>query len=148
MITGANGCLVMLSLLACLLSSAQKKDSLKFTCLLQDAVEAAPAKAGIELGAKELKLVLSSQTDTLVKACADVVISTVQRDEYGRFELVFHHKHYWFWLSGLSSAVVRRDQKLKTGEVLGHVKRGEKIELLLYDFETPLDPKKYMKCGR
>lgn len=128
---------------------AQKKESLSLSCLLNDAIEPAPEKQGLDFGAKELKIVLSSATDTLVKACADVVISTIQRDaDDGSWEIVFYHKDYWFWLSGLTKVVVRKDQKLRTGDVMGHLDNGKKIELLLYDFETPIDPKKYMKCGR
>ncbi len=128
---------------------AQKKDSLRLTCLLNDAKERAPEKQGVDFGVKELKIVLSSATDTLVKACTDVVISTIQRDaDDGSWEIVFYHKDYWFWLSGLTKVVVRKDQKLKTGDILGHLETGKKIELLLYDFETPIDPKKYMKCGK
>jgi hypothetical protein len=51
-------------------------------------------------------------------------------------------------LSGLSKPVVKKNQKIKMGEPIGYLHPGEKIELLLYDFETPLDPKKYMKCGK
>ncbi len=127
---------------------AQKKDSLRLICLLDNAIEAPPEKPGINMGPKEMKIVLSSATDTLVKACADAVISVVQKDEEGKTEIVFYYKNYWFWLSGLSKAVVRKDQKVKAGEVIGHLQPGEKIELLLYDFETPMDPKKYMKCGK
>lgn len=126
---------------------AQKKDTLHLKCFLDNSIVAPDEKPGINVGATELKIVLSSATDTLVKACTDAVISVVQRDEEGKMEIVFSHKDYWFWLSGLSKAVVRKDQKVKTGEVIGHLKPGDKIELLLYDFETPIDPKKYMKCG-
>jgi len=128
---------------------AQKKDSLRLTCLLNDAGEPAPEKQGLDFGTKELKIVLTSPTDTLVKACTDAVISTIQKDaEDGTWEIVFYHKDYWFWLSGLTSVVVRKDQKVKSGDILGHLETGRKIELLLYDFETPIDPKKYMKCGK
>jgi hypothetical protein len=128
---------------------AQKKDTLRLTCLLNDVTEQPPEKKGVDLGVKELKIVLSSSTDTLVKACTDAVISTIQKDaDDGTWEIVFHHKNYWFWLSGLSQVVVRKDQKVKTGDILGYLDTGKKIELLLYDFETPVDPKKYMNCGK
>ena len=125
---------------------SQKKDTLRLACLLNNATEYAPEKQAINLGQTELKIILSSSTDTLVKACADVVISTIQQDEEGKWEIVFNHKNYWFWLSGLSKVVVRKDQKVKTGDALGYLIPGRKIELLLYDFETPVDPKKYMNC--
>lgn len=128
---------------------AQKKDSLRLTCLLNDATEPLPEKLGVDYGAKELKIVLASSTDTLVKACTDAVISTIQKDaDDGTWEIVFYHKDYWFWLSGLTKVIVRKDQKVKTGDTLGYLDTGKKIELLLYDFETPVDPKKYMKCGK
>jgi hypothetical protein len=128
---------------------AQKKDTLRLTCLLNDAIEPPVEKQGVDFGKKELKIVLASATDTLVKACADAVISTIQRDaDDGTWEIVFYHKNYWFWLSGLSKVVVRKDQKVKAGDTLGHLDTGKKIELLLYDFETPIDPKKYMNCGK
>ena len=124
--------------------AAQKKDSLRLSCLLENASEHYEKPSS---GTKELKIILSSLTDTLVKAPANVVVSTLQRDEDGTWSVVFYHKDYWFWLSGLSKPAVRKDQKLKTGEMIGILPAGKKIELLLYDFETPVDPKKYMNCG-
>jgi len=117
--------------------------------LLNDAIEPVTEKPAVNLGSKELKLVLASATDTLVKSCADAVISTIQQDpDDGTWEILFQQKNYWFWLSGLTKVVVRKNQKIKTGDVLGHLEPGKKIELLLYDFETPIDPKKYMNCWK
>ncbi len=127
---------------------AQQKDSLRLICLLDNATEHAEEKHVINLGQKDLKIILSSPTDTLVKACTDAVINAVQRDEEGNWDVVFNHKNYWFWLSGISKPAVRKDQKVKTGDTIGYLTPGQKIELLLYDFETPLDPKKYMSCGK
>jgi len=127
---------------------AQKKDSLKLACLLDNAIVSAPEKPGVNTGPVQLKIVLSSATDTLVKACTDARVSNVERDEEGKWEVVFFQKDYWFWLSGLSKPIVKKNQKIKTGETIGYLQPGDKIELLLYDFETPLDPKKYMNCGK
>jgi hypothetical protein len=126
---------------------AQKKDTLHLNCLLDNATEH-QEKQALNMGQKELKIILSSATDTLVKACTDAIISTIQRDEEGKWEIVFYRKDYWFWLSGLSKVTVRKDQKIKAGDTIGHLATGQQIELLLYDFETPLDPKKYMNCGK
>lgn len=126
---------------------AQKKDTLRLTCLLNNATEH-QEKQAVKMGPKELKLILSSTTDTLVKACADAVISTIQRDEEGKWDIVFNQKDYWFWLTGVSKVTVKKDQRIKAGDTIGIIQPGEKIELLLYDFETPLDPKKYMNCGK
>jgi hypothetical protein len=138
----------MILLLSPISLLAQTKDSLKLACLLDNAIESAPEKPGTNKGPVELKIVLSSATDTVVKACTDARVSNVERDEEGKWEVVFFQKNYFFWLSGLSKPVVKKNQKIKMGEAIGYLQPGEKIELLLYDFETPLDPKKYMKCGK
>ncbi|MFC0772739.1 M23 family metallopeptidase [Terrimonas alba] len=128
--------------------TAQKKDLPQLSCFLTDPVQHAPEKAAINVGQPEPKIILSSTTDTLVKACIDATISNVQKDEEGKWEIVFYHKDYWFWLSGVSKPSVRKDQKVKTGDAIGILQPGQKLELLLYDFETPIDPKKYMHCGK
>ena len=125
---------------------AQKKDTLQLACLLDHAIQAPPEKASVNSGPVELKIVLSSASDTLVKACTDARVSSVQKGDDGKWEVVFFHKDYWFWLSGLTKAYVTKNQKIKTGQALGYLEPGEKIELLLYDFETPIDPRKYMNC--
>ena len=127
---------------------AQKKDLPQLLCFLNNSVQHTPEKAAVNLGPAEPKIILSSATDTLVKACIDATISNVQKDEEGKWEIVFYHKDYWFWLSGITKPSVRKDQKVKTGDAIGIQQPGQKLELLLYDFETPMDPKKYMHCGK
>jgi len=125
---------------------AQKKDTLRLACLLDHAIEDPQEKPAVNSGPVELKIVLSSPTDTVVKACTDARVSTVQKGDDGKWEVVFFQKDYWFWLSGLTKAYVTKNQKVKTGQALGYLEPGDKIELLLYDFETPIDPRKYMNC--
>jgi hypothetical protein len=125
---------------------AQEKDTLRLACLLDHAIEDPQEKPTANSGPVELKIVLSSSTDTLVKACTDARVSSVQKGDDGKWEVVFFQKDYWFWLSGLTKAYVTKNQKVKTGQALGYLEPGDKIELLLYDFETPLDPRKYMNC--
>jgi len=125
---------------------AQKKDTLRLACLLDHAIEDPQEKPSVNGAPVELKIVLSSPTDTLVKACTDARVSSVQKDDDGKWEVVFFQKDYWFWLSGLTKAYVTKNQKVKTGQPLGYLEPGDKIELLLYDFETPMDPRKYMNC--
>lgn len=142
---------VMVSLLIPSISSAQKgrrqpKDSLSLSCILYKATDVTPREKRAD-GQKELKLVLSSNTDTVVKASMDAVISKVQRDQEGKWEIVFYHQDYWFWISGISTVAVKPNQRVKSGQALGYNKPGEPVELLIYDFETPVDPKKYLRCN-
>ena len=104
---------------------AQKKDSLRLTCLLNNATEH-QEKQAVNMGTKELKIILSSTTDTLVKACADAVISTIQKDEEGKWDIVFNQKDYWFWLTGVSKVTVKKDQRIKAGDTIGIIQPGEK----------------------
>ncbi len=123
----------------------QLKDSLSISCILLKAKDITPQKR--EDGMDELKLVLSSSTDTTVRAGMDAVISKVQRTQEGKWEVVYYHQDYWFWMSGISKVTVRPNQKVKAGDTIGINEPGEPVELLVYDFETPVDPKKYLKCG-
>lgn len=134
------------------LSSAQKgrrqaKDSLALTCILYKAKDITP-KADRADGTKELNLVLSSDTDTAIKAGMDAVISKVQRDQEGKWEVVYYHQDYWFWMSGIEKVAVKPNQKVKAGDAIGYNEPGQPVELLIYDFETPVDPKKYLKCDQ
>lgn len=99
------------------------------------------------MGAEQPKLFLVSATDTTVKACINGTVTNVMRDEAGNFEVMFHNKDHYFWYSGLTKAIVRKGQKIQAGEAIGALKTGAKLELMLYDFETPVDPSKYVNCG-
>ena len=125
---------------------AQVKDSLILSCIFLQAKDITPKESRAD-GQKELKLVLASNSDTVVKACMDGVISKVQRDQDGKWEVVFYHQDYWFWLTGITTVAVKPNQKVKAGQAIGYNETGEPVELLVYDFETPVDPKKYMRCA-
>jgi hypothetical protein len=126
---------------------AQKKDTLKLSCPLYDAVEPPPEKQPYSLGIPDIKIILTSATDTTVKAVIAGTITNVMRDEEGKWQIIFYNKDYYFWYSGISRSAVRKGQKLQNGEAIGYIQPGQKIELKVYDFETPLDPKKYLDCG-
>ena len=128
--------------------STKDKDSVILGCLLYNAKEPPAEKPAIDLGTTELKLVLTSNTDTVVKAPIDAVVSTVQREADGTWEVVFYHQDYWFWLSGLTTTNTRPKANLKPGQPIGTLAPGRKLELLMFDFETPVDPKNYMRCNQ
>jgi hypothetical protein len=125
---------------------AQKKDTLKLICPLNEAIEPPVEKQPYSLGVAELKIVLKSATDTAVKACINGTITNVMKDDDGTWIVMFNHKDYYFLYSGITRTSARKGQRLQTGDMIGYLKPGDKIEFQLYDFETPLDPKKYMVC--
>jgi len=127
---------------------AQKKDSLKLTCPLNEAVVPPAEKQAYSLGAEQPKIILMSATDTTVKACMSGTVTTIMRDEDGKWEIMFNNKDYYFDCSGITKVKVVKGQKLQAGDAIGIIKPGDKIELMVYDFETPLDPKRYLNCWK
>ena len=117
-----------------------------FTCPLMQAVRHTDSAALRYEGSEERKLIISSPTDSLVKACADAVISTVQREADGTYGIVYSYEDFWFWVSGVQQPMVRAQQRVKQGQPIGRLLPGAKLEILLFDFETPVDPAEYLRC--
>lgn len=129
-------------------SIAQKKTTavapLRLLCPLNEASEVFE-KQPYSLG-KELKIILSSLSDTTVKAGVNGTVTNLQQDEDRKWIVVFNFKNYYFWYGGITKPLVREDQKIKAGDPLGIIALGGKLELHIFDFETPLDPKKVLDC--
>jgi hypothetical protein len=126
----------------------EKKDSLGvLTCPLNGGYQPAQSKQAYEYDKPPLNIILTSATDSVVRASVDGTVSKVQRGDEG-FEIVFFHNNYWFWYSGLLKSATRPNQKVKAGDVLGYIQPGQPIEVLIYDFETPIDPKQYFDCKK
>jgi hypothetical protein len=140
------GCLVIAFFCLPLNTLAQKKDTLKLSCPLNDAVEPPAEKQPYSLGIPDVKIILTSSSDTTVKAVIDGTITNVMRDDEGKWQIIFYNKDYYFWYSGISKVTVSKGQKLQNGQAIGYIQPGQKIELKVYDFETPLDPKEYLDC--
>lgn len=130
-------------------SAAQ--DSIRLLCPLNDATVVPPPKTQVP-GDPDLCIVVLSLTDSAVKAVTNGKITSVEDnpDEKGKWDIVFFSRYknidYYFWYSGLAKTIVNRNQVIKAGQPIGYIKPGDKIELLMYDFETPLDPTKYLSC--
>lgn len=125
----------------------QVKDSLQMTCLLQDAAEAPPKKKAYEMGVEQPMLRLTSTTDSLVRAGLTGVVSIVQSEGKGKMEVVYYFQDYYVWVSGLSKVNVVKNQKLKPDDIIGTINKGDIIEIIITDYDTPVDPKKYINCG-
>jgi hypothetical protein len=140
--------ILSLAFLSCTLFSFGQKTSiaplLRVSCPLNEAKEVFE-KQPYSLG-KELKIILSSTSDSTVKAGVNGTVTNLQQDEDRNWIIVFNYKNYYFWYSGISKPLVREDQKIKAGDPLGILTPGGKLELHFFDFETPLDPKKYLEC--
>jgi hypothetical protein len=123
-----------------------QKDSIWLQCPLNDATVVPPPKNVIHYDEPDLCIVLVSVPDTVVKACYSGRVTNVQQGDEGKWDVVFYYKDYYFWYSGLSKVIVKRNDNLKGGQPVGYIAPGDKVEMLMFKFETPLDPLKYLDC--
>jgi hypothetical protein len=129
-----------------------QNDSIRLTCPLTEAVVAPPPKNASGQAEGDLCIVIQSKADTTVKAVINGKVTSVEQnpDEPGKWDIVyftkFKNKDFYFWYTGVGTPIVRRNQVIKEGQPLGYIKAGDKIEMLMYDFETPVDPTKYINC--
>lgn len=141
-----NGMLVMFLLLPATLLA--QKDSIWLKCPLEEAMVVPPPKNIMRFDEPDLCIVLVSVPDTTVKACITGRVTNVVQNDDGKWDVVFYYKDYYFWYSGLSKVIVRRNDNLKTGQSIGYIDPGGKLEFLMYNFETPMDPVKYLDCKK
>ena len=142
-----------LTLTALLFSSAVfSQDSIRLSCPLNDAVVVPPPKNQLQYDQPDLCIVLVSIPDTVVKAVTAGRITNVSPspDDEGKWDVVmfrkYNNKEYYFWYVGLEKSIVKRLDTVKEGQPLGIISSGQKIEMLMFDFETPVDPLKHMDC--
>lgn len=126
----------------------QNKDSVKLSCPLKEAVESVTEQKATSLGAETPKVVFTSLADTTVKACMKGTVTNIMRNGDGRWEIMFNNEAYYCYYSGIGRIKVVKGQKLEAGDAIGTIKPGDKIELMIYDFETPLDPKGLLDCWK
>ena len=127
-----------------------QSDSIRLTCPLDEAVVVPPPKNAIHYDPPDLCVVLMSKPDTIVKAVVNGRVTNVEIDEEGNYGVVLfaklRGKDYYFWYTGLKNTIVSRNNIVKAGQALGFITAGNKIEMLMFQFETPLDPSKYLDC--
>lgn len=129
-------------------SAFAQEDSVWLQCPLNDATVVPPPKNVIHYDQPDLCIVLVSMPDTIVKACYNGKVTNIEQTDDGKWDVVFYFRDYYFWYSGLSKPLVRRNDVLKTGQAVGTIAPGDKIEMLLYKFETQLDPTRYLGCTK
>jgi murein DD-endopeptidase MepM/ murein hydrolase activator NlpD len=127
-----------------------QNDSIRLACPLNEAVVIPPPKNAIKYDPPDLCIVLTSKPDTMVKAVINARVTNTEIDEDGKYGVVIFakikNKDYYFWYTGLSKALVRRNDVVKLGQPIGYIQPGGKVEMLMYQFETQLDPSKYLDC--
>ena len=129
-----------------------QKDPLKLICPLNEATIVPPPQNQMKWDVEDLCIVLVSSPDTVVKAVGAGRITNIEYTEEGGHGIVLfsriNNKEYYFWYTGMNKLLVKRNDVIKVGQALGYVTAGERIELTMYEFETPVDPVKFLSCNK
>jgi Peptidase family M23 len=127
-----------------------QKDSMRLMCPLNEATVVPPPKNVIHYDQPDLCVVLQSIPDTVVKSVGTGRVTNTEYTEESKNGVVLfvkmNGKDYYFWYTGLDKLLVHRNEVVKIGQPLGYLKNGGRIELLMFEFETPVDPVKYLDC--
>lgn len=127
-----------------------QKDSIRLFCPLEEAVVVPPPKNAIQYDPPDLCIVLTSLPDSIVKSVANARVTNVEIDEEGKYGIVIfskmNNKDYYFWYTGLNKTIVSKNTLVKAGQAIGFIEPGGRVEMLMYQFETQLDPSKYLDC--
>ena len=124
------------------------QDSLQLTCPLKTGVPKVIRASDKDYQkSSEYGVMITSKTDTLVQAVHDGAVIIVARTEEMRYDLVIQFKNYFFWYAGILMPKVRQGVRIKAGDIIGTYKPNELLEILMYQQEEPVNPRKYLKCN-
>ena len=94
-----------------------------------------------------MKLMFTSRTDTVVKAVHEGAIAIVARTEGVKFDVVILYRNSYFWYAGVVAPAVKMGDKIQAGDIIGSYKSGEMLELMMFEKEEPVNPRKYLQCN-
>ena len=139
-------CFTVFFLVSCIIIHAQS-DSLRLVCPLSNGTPRIIRASDKDYGkTSEYGVMLTSKTDSLVRAVHEGTIVTVTRSEDTKYDILIQHRGYYFWVAGVISPRVKTNQQIKSGDTIGTYTPGEFLELLIYYHEEPINPRKYLKC--
>ena len=95
----------------------------------------------------EYGVMLTSKIDTAVQAVHEGAVVIVARTEDTKYDVVLQFRNYYFWYAGVLAPKVRQGAKVKAGDIIGTYKPGDMLELLMFQQEEPVNPRKYLKCN-
>ena len=122
-------------------------DSLQLQCPLTAGTPRVIRSSDKDYGkSSEYGIMLTSKVDTAVQAVHEGSIVIVARTEDTKYDVVIQYRSYYFWYAGVLAPRVRQGAKVKPGDLIGTYKPGDMLELLMFQAEEPVNPRKYLKC--
>lgn len=123
-------------------------DSLQLSCPLKNGTPRIIRASDKDYqSSSEYGIMLTSKIDTSVLAVHEASVVLVARTEDTKYDVVLQFRNYSFWYAGVLSPKVRKGTKVKAGDILGTYKPGDMVELLMFQSEEPVNPRKYLKCN-
>jgi hypothetical protein len=95
----------------------------------------------------EYGVMITSKIDTVVKAVHDGAVVIIEKAEDARYDVLIQYKSYSFWYVGVLDPKVGKKTKVTAGDVIGSYKPGDLLELMMFNSEEPVNPRKYLKCN-
>lgn len=95
----------------------------------------------------EYGVMITSKIDTVVRAVHDGAVSIVERTEDNKYDVLIQYRSYSFWYVGVLNPKVKKRAVVKAGDIVGTYKPGDLLELLMFNSEEPVNPRKYLKCN-
>lgn len=123
-------------------------DSLELACPLENGTPRVIRASDKDYQrSSEYGVMLTSKTDSIVYAVYGAAVVIVARTEDSRYDVVLQYRGYYFWYAGVLTPTVKTGNKVKKGDIIGTYKPGELLELLMFDQEEPVNPRKFMNCN-
>jgi len=125
-----------------------QSDSLQLSCPLKaGAPKIIRASDKDYQNSSEYGVMITSKIDTAVLAVHEASVVLVVRTEDTKYDVVLQYKNYSFWYAGVLTPKVRKGAKVKAGDIIGTYNPGDMLELLMFQQEEPVNPRKYLKCN-
>ncbi|HEU4859258.1 MAG TPA: M23 family metallopeptidase [Chitinophagaceae bacterium] len=125
-----------------------QSDSLKLVCpLVNGTPRIIRASDRDYQKSSEYGVILTSKSDTTIRAVHEGAVVIVTRTEDTKYDVVLQYRSFYFWFAGVLAPTVRQGAKVKAGDIIGTYKPGDILEMLMFQQEEPVNPRKFLKCN-
>ena len=123
-------------------------DSLKLICPLVNGIPKTIRASDKDYQkSSEYGVILTSKIDTIVQAVHEGAVVIVARTEDTKYDVVIQYRNYYFWFAGVLTPKVRQGTRVRAGDIIGTYKPNDMLEMLMFQKEEPVNPRKYLKCN-
>src|SRR5258706_7825031 len=122
-----------------------QKDSVRLACPFEHGSGREPKEA-FTWEPKDLKIIMISRIDSIVRSCINGTVSNVNATEDGRYEIVIYKDNLYFWYYGVAKPLVKKGEKVAARKAIGTYTFGTELEFRMFRDEQQLDPRNLLEC--